>query len=174
VTSIGKWSFQGCTSLTSITIIDNIINIPSQAFDGCINLTSVIIPNSVTEIGEYAFSSCAKLNNIYCYAETPPYVDSPASRGSTAFRGAYEQATLHVPEASIEAYENTSPWSQFGKIVALTDNDPQPTSLKTLKTDETVSPVATYSIDGRSISQPQRGLNIILMSDGTTKKIYKR
>ena len=30
---------------------------------------------------------------------------------------------------------------------------------------------ATYTLDGRAISNPQKGLNIIRMSDGTTKKI---
>ncbi len=30
-----------------------------------------------------------------------------------------ENATLHVPESSIENYRVTAPWSNFGKIVAL-------------------------------------------------------
>ena len=28
-----------------------------------------------------------------------------------------------------------------------------------------------YSVDGRSIKQPQHGLNILRMSDGTVKKV---
>ena len=31
-----------------------------------------------------------------------------------------------------------------------------------------------YSIDGKRLSQPQRGINIVRMSDGTTKKVTVR
>jgi hypothetical protein len=34
--------------------------------------------------------------------------------------------------------------------------------------------VQYYSIDGKRIATPQRGLNIIKMSDGTTKKIIAK
>ena len=30
-----------------------------------------------------------------------------------------------------------------------------------------------YSIDGKQFSQPQKGLNILKMSDGTTRKVVK-
>lgn len=39
---------QGCTSLTSITIPNNVTIIGSSAFEGCTSLTSITIPDNVT------------------------------------------------------------------------------------------------------------------------------
>ena len=35
-----------------------------------------------------------------------------------------EYATLHVPEPALETYKATAPWSKFGSIVALKEDDP--------------------------------------------------
>ena len=43
-----------------------------------------------------------------------------------------ENATLHVPAGSVELYKQTSPWSGFGKIVALTEGDPIPTGISSI------------------------------------------
>ncbi|MDD3267565.1 MAG: leucine-rich repeat protein, partial [Burkholderiales bacterium] len=64
VTSIGMWAFNGCSSLTSITIPNGITSIGSCAFNRCSNLTSITIPNSVTSIGSYAFEECDSLASI--------------------------------------------------------------------------------------------------------------
>jgi hypothetical protein len=80
-----------------------------------------------------------------------------------------------VPAASLEAYKNVEQWKNFGTIIALTDEDPKPTTdiaVTTATQQPTI--VERYTIDGKRINQPQRGLNIIRMSDGTTKKVIIR
>ena len=64
VTNIGNYAFNGCTSLTSVTITDSVTNIGNYAFNGCTSLTSVTIPNSVTSIGDSAFSNCTSLTSV--------------------------------------------------------------------------------------------------------------
>ena len=57
-------AFDGCSSLTSVTIPDSATSIGEYAFYGCSSLTSVTIPDSVTSIGKYAFDGCSKLTNV--------------------------------------------------------------------------------------------------------------
>ena len=77
-----------------------------------------IIGYGVMSIGQRAFAYCSELLDVYCYAEKVP------STKSNAFDGSYpEYATLHVPDASIDSYKATAPWSGFGKIVPLTEEE---------------------------------------------------
>jgi len=49
------------------------------------------------------------------------------------------------------------------------------TAVKTVKASNTnVAPVAYYGINGKKYSTPQKGINIVRMSDGTSKKIIIR
>ena len=54
--TIASYAFDGCTSLTSVTIPDSVTSIGSYAFSGCDSLTSVTIGDGVTSIGIGAFA----------------------------------------------------------------------------------------------------------------------
>ena len=58
-------AFDGCSSLTSVTIPNSVTTIRHSAFLDCSGLTSVIIPNSVTTIDYYAFYDCNSLRDVY-------------------------------------------------------------------------------------------------------------
>ena len=168
VTSIGNFAFGGCSALTSITIPNSVTTIECL-FPLCTSLTSVIIGNGVTSIHDEAFMKCQSLKDMYCYAEQVPETNNPL----VFDRSNYRNATLHVPAASLEAYRNAEQWKDFGRIVALTDEDPKPTTdINTPAVTQMPAIVECYSIDGKRISSPQRGLNIIRMSDGTVKKVF--
>ena len=92
----------------------------SNEYSSPITIPAIVTYNgvkySVTSIGESAFSGCTKLLDVYCYAETVP------GTGANTFNGSNpEYATLHVPASALNTYKSTAPWSNFGKIVPLTD-----------------------------------------------------
>lgn len=199
VTSIGGHAFDNCTNLKAVHITDleawcriqygdsqsnptywarylylnneeikdlvipeTITSINDYAFNGCYHLTSVTIPNSVTSIGTYALVVNSDFTDLYCYAEEVPSTKKYAFSHSIC-----QYATLHVPANSIEAYKNAEQWRNFGNIVALTD----PSGIESTEAAQQPTIVERYTIDGKRINQPQRGMNIIKMSDGTVKKV---
>ncbi|MBO5810402.1 MAG: leucine-rich repeat protein [Bacteroidales bacterium] len=94
----------GCTN----TIIPNTVtSIGVAAFGGYGLLTSIEIPSSVTYIEDEAFSQCYELRNVYCHAVNVP------EAGWSVFSGVPSDMVIHVPAPSLEAYQNTYPWSDF-------------------------------------------------------------
>ena len=65
VTSIGRYTFDRCMSLTSVTIPDSVTSIRYGAFMMDTALTSLTIPGSVTGIENYAFYGCSQLTDVY-------------------------------------------------------------------------------------------------------------
>ena len=63
VTAIGRYAFQNCRSLTSITIPMSVTRLEEGAFFGCTSVTNVFLSDSVSFIGDMAFSECWSLTN---------------------------------------------------------------------------------------------------------------
>ncbi len=64
VTSLGEGTFNGCTSLTEVAIGNGIGSIADKMCHGCTRLTSVTIADSVTSIGGHAFDNCGSLATV--------------------------------------------------------------------------------------------------------------
>ena len=158
VTSIGSSAFYGCTGLTSVTIPNSVTSIRSSAFYGCTGLTSVTIPNSVTEIGDWAFYNCG-IKFIMCHCTTPPIC------GYITFRGSYS-AILMVPLGSLTDYTLAEEWCNFPNIKEFDGVG----GVEGVEADNNSVEVVRYDIHGRQLNEPSRGINIVIYSDGTTRK----
>ena len=91
-TSIGRYAFDGCSGLTSVTITDSVTSIGEYAFRGCSGLKSVTIPDGVTSIGEYAFRGCSGLISV-----TIP--DGVTSIGWSTFSGCSGLTSVTIPDS---------------------------------------------------------------------------
>ena len=92
VTSIGRYAFYGCTSLTSVTIPGSVTSIGVYAFDSCASLISVTIPDGVTSIGDSAFDYCTSLTSV-----TIP--GSVTSIGDSVFYHCTSLASVTIPDS---------------------------------------------------------------------------
>lgn len=61
----GYSPFYNITTLTSVTIGNNVTKIGDSIFRGCEGLTNITIPNSVTTIENLAFQGCTDLKELY-------------------------------------------------------------------------------------------------------------
>ena len=121
VITIDHEAFEDCKSLNYVIIGNGVTTIGGETFKDCDNLNYVIIGSGITTIGGMAFGNSDKLTDVYCYAENVP------STNRTAFDNSkIDNSTLHVPEASISAYQAAEPWKSFKSIVALDGSTPGP------------------------------------------------
>ena len=169
LTSISNGVFEHCGKLVSVTIPNSVTSIDDYAFYDCWGLTSIILGNSVTSIGAYAFLSCTGLKDIYCLTK-----DIPWSGNNVFYKVDLTNATLHVPAQSLSLYQTSDPWSQFGKIVPISETElTELTGIEDINMHELSDNLKgnIYDINGQRIGQLKRGLNIVRISDGTTKKV---
>ena len=105
VVGIGNTAFENCTSLTSVTLPENLINIGSWAFAGCSSLIDVNIPDSVTAIWEFAFYNCTSLASV----NIP---DGLTLIGNNAFYGCSSLKNVIIPSGVLHigsgAFRNCS------------------------------------------------------------------
>ena len=78
------------------------------------------------------------------------------------------KATLYVPEASLDSYKTTYPWDRFGTILAIKSSGIE---TNTVGTSATVD--AIYNLEGKRNGGIKSGMNILRMSNGTTRKIIR-
>lgn len=188
VTEIGDYAFYSCYNLANITINEGVTKIGDYAFYHCNNLKSIIIPNTVGIIGEYAFDGCNQLRTLvlgsylyligqYAFSTDGPLesitslnVEPPMCSYPCTFSSLSTQSwnvLLKVPEGAKEAYANADEWCNFLNIQEIA-------GVEDIEADNSAVEVIRYDIYGRKLTEPTTGINIIKMSDGTTRKVIVR
>lgn len=160
VTTIENYAFSRCSSLTNVTISNSVISIGRDAFSSCSKLTNVTLGSSLTEIGDDVFSGCGSLTTLYSLNTTPPNV------GTGNFsNNRYMTLNVYVPQEALDTYQEAEPWKNFWNLQGF-----DPTGINNMKV-EGRNANAYYDLRGNRLDAPNHGLNIIKMSDGTTKKV---
>ncbi len=183
---IGKGAFSGCKALKEVVVSETATNskvsavrygkiqrvatraagdgmrIGERAFADCPVLASVTIPSTATTIGDNVFNNCESLKNVTCEAVNCPTV-------KTFGEFPISEATLTVPVGSLKQYGETNPWSLFGKIQDFDGT----TGVNGISVYDRNDVKDVYGIDGSKRAVPAKGLNIIRMSDGTTRKVMR-
>ena len=160
VTLIGWGAFEGCSGLTSLNISSGVTSIGDCTFEGCSGLTSLNIPSSVTFIGWGAFDDCSGLTSIYVYPEKLPTLGTDIFYGCDA-----KNCTVYVPKGTYDDYKS----SEFGYFENIVEFDP--TGIDKVTTSTNAKEVSRYSANGKRLSAPAKGLNIVKYSDGSVKKV---
>jgi hypothetical protein len=148
VSGIGNYAFQHCSGLTSITIPNSVTSIGESAFQSCSGLTSVTIGNSVMSIGENSFNGCSKLTSVTALNPTPVAIVQNVFSNRT-------NATLYVPKESKEAYLAADYWKEFKEIIEI-----DPAIIDQIMSNGQYN-ATIFTLDGKRISKPQKGINII-------------
>lgn len=164
VTTIGYSAFMNCSGLTSVTIGDGVIIIGGGAFMNCSGLTSVTIPNSVTSIGDGAFDGW-DLPIVISKIENPFIIKGKSKYDRTFSLNTFNNATLYVPVGTIDKYKSTGGWKDFANIV-----DGSSSGVSSIESEET-NEISRYSLEGRVIKNSHKGITVIQMNNGTTKKV---
>lgn len=100
VTAIEKYTFYNCYSLKNVAFSSSLTSVGDQAFENCKSLTTITFPKTISNISyHYSFSGCTNLKTVNIKA-TAPF----SLRGILYFTN----ATVYVPEVSLEAYQNSN------------------------------------------------------------------
>lgn len=186
LTKIGKWAFTftGCQvnipstvreigdscfyfcEIEEATIPEGVQRIGDGMFAACYRLATITLPSTTTYIGErfVAYNTLETTLNVYAL--------NPPACHQDAFADFSSSINLHVVKGQKKAYEKSDDWTSYifngveddlKAVVTGIDTPDQPAGHAV--------EAARYNLQGVRIYAPQRGVNIIRMSDGTTKKV---
>lgn len=165
--SIGTGAFAVIYGIEEVKIPNSVETIGPVAFDGCIYVKTVVIGEGVKTIGESAFSGMGRLEKMYIYARQIPVTE--LRTGDMIEETGWNSMILYVPNDLVEEYRQSELpcWSEVRdkNILPLNSTEIVRPSYREIRSD------VRYYLDGRRLKSPQKGINIIRQSDGTTKKV---
>lgn len=184
--SIGDYAFSGCSNLTNVIFPSAFTAIGNVAFSGCSNLANVTLSSNITSIGTYAFQNCINLKNLTISKDVTSIKDiafnnsyddlelesvyvaweNPIEAGSFFDRINISNCTLYVPQGTKEAYANADVWKDFGNIIEY-----DATGIDKVTNRSDVKEISRYSLNGQRVTSPTKGVNIVVYSDGSIKKV---
>ena len=158
VYGLGVESFSGCVSLPYAVVPGGISSVGSKAFAGCTGIGWVSLSEKVTSIGEDAFAGVSGIRYIKSYNTIPP-------EGLPGFeQNVKDEATLFIPDGSMDYYKYSPTWEEFLNIRTLTD-DVLVTDVSISQTEATLKATETLQLTASASPAEATDLNIIWKSD---------
>lgn len=185
-------------TMKSLTFGEEVLSIQARSFIGCPNLKDVtsyskVVPTTNDIVFTPSYQTNATLHVPYALYDEYKVANVWKDFGTIVnFEGLYnlvynvdgeeykkyvvEQGTTITPETAPykEGY-TFSGWSEIPATMPAHDVTVTGTFTSSTGIEQIMSNVNSgamiFNIDGKRLSQPQRGLNIVRMSDGTTKKV---
>lgn len=158
ITSLGSSAFQNCSAFDSIILPEGITEIGKNVFKGCTGAKKLSLPSTLATIGDGAFSGCDSLAYVVNYAAVPQTITDNVF---TTYN------TLCVLDGSLQAYRSAYGWYNF-YIIGGADN-----GVDGIDGGEEAYPVDYYTPAGMRVDENCRGIVIVRMSDGTTRKVLR-
>lgn len=95
--TIKNYAFAGCNNVKTVTLPDDMTEIPNYAFAGCTGLESITIPKGVTKLGTgyaagYVFDGCTNLSSVTILGDLELV-------GGYAFRNCTSLESIDLPES---------------------------------------------------------------------------
>lgn len=171
VTSIGKYAFDSCTELASISIPNGVISIGEGAFFYCSKLNHTVIPSSVKSVGYNAFSNCKSLEFAKFMGEKPIDLNKWAfSHNSNKFKILYPK----IYEKSWNTY-NACPKQSYGKVsVAGIFIREKMLTLAKGKSRQIKYDITPYNADNKSVKWVSSNTKVATVSqNGVVKAVGK-
>jgi hypothetical protein len=162
-TEISENEFYGCTNLKEVKIGEGVTTIGDWAFSGCSSLDYFAFGSAVKDIGKEAFSDCTAMTRLISRATTPPTCGTQALDDINKWN-----CKLYIPIGAASAYQNADQWKDFFFVE---EGDPTPVERIEADTEKEAEIIGIYDLNGTKKQSMQRGLNIVKMSNGTTRKI---
>jgi len=133
-------SNDGATPIVTLTIGDNVTNIPDYAFRNSTNLTSTItIPNATTIIGTYAFYGCSSIPEL-------TIGEGVTSIGEYAFWNCPNMATVNFNATNCTSMVTNSQYAVFNSGTSNTGATP----IVTLTIGDNVTNIPDYAFRNSS------------------------
>lgn len=189
VTTLGEKAFQFDKKLKHVQIGKGVATLEKDLFESCESLSSVELSEGLTAVKEFVFGNCSSLKTVTFPSTLTTLSNStgfgwspeslyflgtqPATGERTndePFYGLYTNTKVYVPESAFDDYKQSKVFKKFfEENNLLTFNA---TGINTVK-DSRIVPVMWFDLTGRQLCAPQKGINVVKMSDGSTRKIMK-
>ena len=185
VETMEAYCCSGHASLVTVIVPKNVTTIGENAFSYCPNMIGCVIEENVDSIGQTIFAGCEKMENVFMLAKTPAKHVHQLGIYSDEL---YDHGMLYVPQESLDLYKEQY-WVVYreddvsdnvvktikgmtdAEIAELRGEDPE-TGIATPATQQ-AGPTKAYDLQGRRLTNLTKGLQIITLPDGTSKKVIR-